>query len=386
MPPSYHPETLQSAFGTTHNGLYPTRHTFKQYGESGLWVSDWLPNIAEHMDDIAVLRSCQADGVNHVGAVCQMNTGEILAGRPSMGAWVTYGLGSANQNLPTFVVMQDDKEILGGVQNYSSGFLPATYQGTLFRKGDTPILNLKPPAGMADAQERNKLEFLAAINERFGRDKQDDTELDARTRSYELAYRMQSAAPDAVDISSESEATKKLYGLDDPATAVYGTNLLLARRLVERGVRFVECYSGSGSRWDAHASLEANHTENCKSSDKPVAGLLSRPEGSRHAEGHAGGVGRGIRPYAVRARSVRTTRRPGAITIRGASPFGWRAAASRAARPSAAPTRSVCARSKSRITSTIFTRPSFICWGWTTCAPPTCIMAAPNGPQEPLGT
>ena len=275
VPPSYHPETLQSAFGTTHNGLYPSRHKFKQYGESGLWVSDWLPNIAEHMDDIAVLRSCQADGVNHVGAVCQMNTGEILAGRPSMGAWVTYGLGSANQNLPTFVVMQDDKEILGGVQNYSSGFLPATYQGTLFRKGDTPILNLKPPIGMTDAQERNKLEFLQAINGRFGRDKQDDTELDARTRSYELAYRMQSSAPEAVDISSESEATKKLYGMDDPATSVYGTNLLLARRLVERGVRFVECYSGSGSRWDAHSSLEANHTENCRSADKPVAGLLA---------------------------------------------------------------------------------------------------------------
>jgi hypothetical protein len=171
--------------------------------------------------------------------------------------------------------MQDDKEILGGVQNYSSGFLPATYQGTLFRKGDTPILNLRPPTGMTDAQERNKLEFLQAINDRFGRDKQDDTELDARTRSYELAYRMQSSAPEAVDLSSESEATKRLYGLDDPATSVYGTNLLMARRLVERGVRFVECYSGSGSRWDAHSSLEANHTENCRSCDKPVAGLLA---------------------------------------------------------------------------------------------------------------
>ena len=135
VPPSYHPETLQSAFGTTHNGLYPTRHTFKQYGESGLWVSDWLPNIAEHMDEIAVLRSCHADGVNHVGAVCQMNTGEILAGRPSMGAWVTYGLGSANQNLPTFVVMQDDKEILGGVQNYSSGFLPCHLSGHAVPQG-----------------------------------------------------------------------------------------------------------------------------------------------------------------------------------------------------------------------------------------------------------
>src|SRR6202167_6321671 len=254
VPPSFHPETLLTAQGAKpSDGLFPARRAFKQYGQSGLWVSDWLPNIAQHMDDIAVLRSCTSDAVNHVGGVCQMNTGSILAGRPSLGAWLTYGLGSAQRNLPTFVVMQDDKEILGAVQNYSSGFLPATYQGTLFRQGDTPILNLKPPTGMTDAQERNKLEFLQAMNDRFGRDKQDDTELDARTRSYELAYRMQSAAPEAVDLSSESEATKKLYGMDDPLTSVYGTNLLLARRLVERGVRFVECYNGSGSRGDGDA-------------------------------------------------------------------------------------------------------------------------------------
>ena len=231
-----------------------------------------------------------------------MNTGSILAGRPRMGAWVTYGLGSANQNLPTFVVMQDDKEILGGVQNYSSGFLPATYQGTLFRKGDTPILNLKPPAGMTDAQQRNKLEFLQAINDRFGRDKQDDTELDARTRSYELAYQMQSSAPEAVDLSSESEATKKLYGMDDPATSVYGTNCLLARRLVERGVRFVEvlqrlglalgCARQPGS--ESHRELQIV---------RQAGGRSARgSESSRHVEGHAGGVGRGIRPHAVRAR------------------------------------------------------------------------------------
>jgi hypothetical protein len=275
VPPSFHPEKLVSAFGTTHNGLFPTKHTFKQYGQSGLWVSDWLPHIAQHVDDIAVIRSCYADGVNHVGAVCQMNTGSILAGRPSMGAWVTYGLGTANQNLPTFVVMQDDKDILGGVQNYGSGFLPATYQGTLFRKGDTPILNLKPPEGTTDQQELNDIAYLKNLNEHYGRDKQDDTELDARTRSYELAYRMQSAAPEAVDLTKETEATKKLYGMDEPETAVYGTNCLLARRLVERGVRFVEVYSGSGSRWDAHNNLESNHTENCKSSDKPVAGLLA---------------------------------------------------------------------------------------------------------------
>jgi hypothetical protein len=171
--------------------------------------------------------------------------------------------------------MQDDKEILGGVQNYGSGFLPATYQGTLFRQGDTPILNLKPPTGISDAQERGKLDFLKGLNDRFARDKQDDSELDARARSYELAYKMQTAAPEAINLSEESEATKKLYGLDDPETAVYGANCLMARRLVERGVRFVEVYSGSGSRWDAHSDLEKNHTQNCRSADKPVAGLLA---------------------------------------------------------------------------------------------------------------
>ena len=216
VPPSFHPETLGvTGFGTNKNGMLPSKRTFKQHGQSGLWVSDWLPHIAEHVDDLAVIRSCVSNAVNHVGGVCQMNTGDILAGRPSLGAWVTYGLGSAKRNLPTFVVMQDDKEILGGVQNYSSGFLPATFAGTLFRSGDTPVLNLKPPAGTTDEQQLNKIGFLKALNERFGLNKLDDTELDARTRSYELAYQMQAAAPEAVDLSSESEATKKLYGMDE---------------------------------------------------------------------------------------------------------------------------------------------------------------------------
>lgn len=275
VPPSFRPANFITGFGTQKNGLMPTKRVFKQHGQSGLWISDWLPYMAQHADDFAVIRSCQSDAVNHVGGVCQMNTGDILAGRPSLGAWVTYGLGSAKRNLPTFIVMQDDKEILGGVQNYSAGFLPATYQGTLFRQGDTPILNLKPPAGTTDAQQRGKLDFLKELNERYSRDKQDDSELDARTRSYELAYQMQAAAPEAIDLSSESEATKKLYGMDEPETAVYGTNCLLARRLVERGVRFVEIYSGSGSRWDAHSDLAKNHTQNCRSADKPVAGLLA---------------------------------------------------------------------------------------------------------------
>jgi hypothetical protein len=276
VPDSFRPGELLTAQGARpSDGLMPTRRTFKQHGQSGLWISDWLPHIAEHADDLAVIRSCQSDAVNHVGGVCQMNTGDILAGRPSLGAWLTYGLGSANRNLPTFVVMQDDKEILGSVQNYSSGFLPATYQGSLFRQGDTPILNLKPPMGTTDPQQRNKIGLLENLNALYSRGKEDDSELDARTRSYELAYQMQTAAPEAINLSSESEATKNLYGMDEPETAVYGSNLLMARRLVERGVRFVECYSGSGSGWDAHQDMNSNHNKWCRAADKPVAGLLA---------------------------------------------------------------------------------------------------------------
>ena len=352
MPPSFHPETLLTAQGAKpSDGLFPSRRPFKQYGQSGLWVSDWLPNIAQHVDDIAVIRSCQSDAVNHVGGVCEMNTGSILAGRPSLGAWLTYGLGSAQRNLPTFVVMQDDKEILGGVQNYGSGFLPATYQGTLFRQGDTPILNLKPPAGTTDEQQRSKIDLLQKLNELYGRNKQDDTELDARTRSYELAYQMQSSAPEAVDLSSESEATKKLYGMDETETAVYGANCLMARRLVERGVRFVEVYSGSGSGWDAHQDVNNNHTKWCKASDKPVAGLLAdlKARGMLKDTLVVWGGEFGRTPFA-QYRQARLRRSTAAITIPGASPCGWRAAASRAARPSAPPTRSACARWTNRIT------------------------------------
>ena len=273
LPESIRPKT--TAMGTAMNGVMASKRAFKQYGQSGLWVSDWYTNIAEHVDDMTVIRSCWADGINHVGSVCQMNTGSILHGRPSMGAWVTYGLGSANKNLPSFVVLIDDKNPIGGAKNWSSGFLPATYQGTQFRTGDTPLLNLKPPAGTTAEQQREKLAILKRLNEIWAEDKAEDTELDARIRSYELAYQMQSTAPEAVDLTSESEATKKLYGIDDPVTSAFGTNCLLARRMVERGVRFVELYCGSGSGWDAHADLEGNHSKWCKVSDKPVAGLLA---------------------------------------------------------------------------------------------------------------
>jgi len=264
-----------TAMGTASNTLMPSTRTFKQYGQSGMWVSDWYPKIAEHVDELTMLRSCWADGLNHVGSVCQMNTGSILAGRPSLGAWVTYGLGSGNQNLPTFVILTDDKEVLGGPKNWSSGFLPASYQGTLFRREGAPILDLAPPSTIGDDQQRGRLELLRGLNRHFGESRPEDTELEARLRTYELAYRMQSAAPEAVDLTKESEATRRLYGMDNEVTAKFGMNCLLARRLVERGVRFIELYSGSGSAWDAHNDLDKNHSLHCRETDVPIAGLLT---------------------------------------------------------------------------------------------------------------
>ena len=265
----------QTSRGTADNTLMRSRRQWKQYGQSGAWVSDWYKNVGEHVDDLAIIRSCWADGINHVGSVCQMNTGSVLAGRPSLGAWSTYGLGTANKNLPSFVVLTDDQDPLGGANNWNSGFLPALYQGTQFRRGETPILDLKPPAGISDRQQRNELGLLRKLNEIWSADKQDDTELDARIRSYELAYQMQSAGAEAVDLTKESDATRKLYGMDEAATSVFGTNCLLARRLVERGVKFVELYCGSGSGWDAHNDIEGNHSKWCRASDKPIAGLLA---------------------------------------------------------------------------------------------------------------
>ena len=273
LPPSFgRPIT---AMGTSNNTLMPSKRKWKQHGQSGLWVSDWYDEIAKHADDLAVFRACWADGLNHVGSVCEMNTGSILAGRPSLGAWINYGLGSANRNLPSFMVMTDSAEVLGGPKNWSSGFLPATYQGTLLRNQGPPILNLAPPDTIGAKQQRGRLDFLRSLNERYGADKPEDTDLEARINAYELAFRMQASGPEAVDLTQETEATKRLYGMDEEATAKFGSNCLMARRMVERGVRFVELYCGSGSAWDAHDHLENNHSKMCHISDKPIAGLLA---------------------------------------------------------------------------------------------------------------
>lgn len=260
---------------TAFTDLLGCKRTFRQHGQAGTWVSDWYPEIAKCVDDMAVIRNCTADGLNHVGSVCQMNTGSILGGRPCLGSWAIYGLGSENQDLPGYVVLLDyPEEPPGGKRNWDTGFIPATYQGTQFRSGTTPILHLNPPSGVSSQRQRSKLDFIQQLNAEHQRRRPAEDELDARIAAYELAYRMQSSATEAVDLSTETAETQSLYGLDQKETERNARNCLLARRLVERGVRFVQLYMGSGGKWDAHKDIEGNHAKNCRESDKPIAGLL----------------------------------------------------------------------------------------------------------------
>jgi hypothetical protein len=227
------------------------------------------------VDDRCLLRGCHADSVTHPESVYQMNTGSILMGRPSLGAWATYGLGTENQNMPAFVVMPDPGGwVKGGAPAWGNGYLPATYQGTLLRGGESPILDLNTPKGVSAEQQRATVEFINQINRTDLRPGEENSELAARIAAYELAFRMQSHAPEVVDISKETEATKKLYGIDNKVTAEFGTRCLLARRLVESGVRFVQLYCGDTNGWDGHSDVEGNHTRLCAQSDLPVAGLL----------------------------------------------------------------------------------------------------------------
>lgn len=273
LPPSY--GKVITAMGEFNSPLLACKRSWKQYGQGGLWISDWLPHLSQCADDLAVIRSCWADGVNHSTGICQMNTGAILGGRPSLGAWVSYGLGTVNQNLPAFVVMKDSNaNVVNGPRNWSSGFMPALYQGTQLSVGPEPIANLNPPEGVGDAQQQGKLDLLNRLNHRHAVGREWQTELEARILSYELAFRMQAEAPTAIDLASESQSMRSLYGLDDPKTEAMGRNCLLARRLVERGVRFVQIYHGAGNKWDAHSGIERNHSEMCRAMDKPVAALL----------------------------------------------------------------------------------------------------------------
>jgi hypothetical protein len=260
--------------------LMPSPFTFKKYGQSGIEVSEIFPRIAEKVDELAVVRSIFGKSNDHVQAHYELATGVIRMGFPSLGSWVTYGLGSENQNLPAFVVIYDARGgPFGGPANWSAGFMPAAYQGTVFRASSNPIVDLKPAAGIPAEQQRARLDLLARLNEMDARKYPGSSELAARISSYELAYRMQGCAPEAVDAGRESEPTRKLYGMDNPVTEPFGRQCLMARRLVERGVRFVQLYHGglgnqNTDTWDAHSDVKGNHTQHAAEVDRPIAGLL----------------------------------------------------------------------------------------------------------------
>lgn len=276
---------LQGIKTSTQGGvgkLFASKREWKQYGQSGAWFSDWVSNIGQHADKIAFVKNSVTVGATHDISILKLNTGDVQPGRPSLGAWVTYALGSANPDLPAYVVLYDgNREPTGGSVNWSSGFLPAVYQGTAFRPGDAPIISLDRPDVIGGRQQQDDLALLKKLNDHRAALRPEDSELQARIRSFDLAYRMEKSAPEAVDLSKESDATKEAYGLNDPVSRDYGTNLLRARRLTERGVRFIQVVSGPADtgaddrNWDAHAKLERNHGAHTRAVDKPIAGLLA---------------------------------------------------------------------------------------------------------------
>ena len=250
--------------------LMATRRTFRRYGDSGLDISELFENLANYADDLAVIRSCHHESFIHGPAVNMIHTGFLRLGNPSMGAWILYGLGSETQNLPAYIVMADNfmrnsKAVIG------SGFLPATFQGTMLSSEGAPLANLSPPAQVSSDNQRTILDQLKIWNRRFSENRPDDSRLAARVNNYELAFRMQMAGPELIDLSKEPEYIRKMYGLDSEPTDNFGRMCLLARRMVERGVRFVHLYN---SDWDGHGECDRNHRENASKTDIPLAGLI----------------------------------------------------------------------------------------------------------------
>jgi hypothetical protein len=261
--------------------LMPSPFKFQKYGQSGLDVSEIFPRIASHADELAVLRSVVSKSNDHVQAHYALASGMIRMGFPSLGSWVTYGLGSQSQSLPAYVVIYDARGgPFGGPSNWSAGFMPAAYQGTVFRASGAPIVDLKPPDRITPEEQRARLDLLGKLNAMDYERNPGNSELAARIESYELAYRMQACAPEVVDVTSETDGTRKLYGLDNPVTEPFGRQCLMARRLVERGVRFVQLYHGglgnqNTDTWDAHEDVYSNHTKHAAEVDLPISGLLT---------------------------------------------------------------------------------------------------------------
>ena len=252
---------------------------FARHGQSGLEISDLFPHTAQHADELCVLRAMRTDTAAHSSGCLQLNTGSPLTGRPSLGSWLSYGLGSLNDDLPSYVVMTDPRGgPIGGAPNWGAGYMPAKYQGTLFRSGASPLLDLETPAGVSPATQRRGLDLLKDLNERHAALRPQQTELAARILSYELAFRMQTAAAEIVDLATEDQRTLAMYGLDNPLTADFGRKCLIARRLIERGVRFVQLYRGGGhieATWDGHNDCITNHKTHAGETDQPIAALMT---------------------------------------------------------------------------------------------------------------
>jgi len=252
---------------------------FTQHGQSGLPISSLFPHTAMHADDLCVIRSMHADTAAHASGCLQMNTGSIFIGKPSLGSWLSYGLGTTNQNLPGFVVMTDPRGgPIGSASNWTAGYMPAAYQGTLFRSGGSPLLDLATPQDTSDRTQRRSLDLLKSLNQEHLKLHPDETELMARIESYELAYRMQTEAMSVVDVDSEDVATREMYGLNDVRTADFGRKCLITRKLIQKGVRFIQLYSGGGhieDTWDGHNDCITNHTLHAGETDKPIAALIA---------------------------------------------------------------------------------------------------------------
>jgi hypothetical protein len=265
-------------FLTAPHRAIPSPFAFKQYGKSGRWLTTNFPRLAECVDDLAFIHGIKVDNNNHGPATMHINTGSQFQGSPSVGSWVTYGLGSPSQNLPGYVVIQDPRGApVNGGAVWGAGFLPASYQGTLFRSTGTPILDLAPPPDVTQDRQRKEFDLLKALNEEHARERPGESELEARISAYELAFRMQAEAPRIVDLSRESPATRRLYGLDNPITEGFGRQCLLARRLVENGVRHVLLVHGveiGRYSWDDHGNIKERIPQHLAEVDQPVAGLL----------------------------------------------------------------------------------------------------------------
>src|SRR5215468_7597166 len=261
--------------------LMPSPFRFRKYGQCGMDVCELFPMLAQHVDEMAFLRSLYGKSNDYVQGSFELNTGKIQMGLPSVGSLGAYGLGSENQSLPAFVVIYDHRGgPLGGPANWSAGYMPAAYQATVFRSSGDPIIDLKPPAEVTPEQQRDRLDLLGRLNELDLKRYPGSSELAARISSYELAYRMQGCAPEAVNVNAESEATRKLYGLDEKITEPFGRQCLMARRLVERGVRFVQLYHGGMGQqnrdtWDAHDDNKDNHSRHAAEVDRPISALLT---------------------------------------------------------------------------------------------------------------